>query len=126
MVRKGIFYTKSHEWVRFEGEEAYIGISAYAAQEMGDIVYVELPEEGEAVTAGEPFGSIEAVKAVEDVNSPMSGIILEINEDLEDTPELVGKDAYGDGWLIHIKLTELSEKEHLLDAAAYTKLIEES
>ena len=126
MVREGIFYAKSHEWVRIEGDEAYIGISAYAAQEMGDIVYVELPEEGEAVTAGEPFGSIEAVKAVEDVNSPMSGIILEINEDLEDTPELVGSDAYGDGWLIHIKLTELSEKEQLLDAAAYAKLIEES
>ena len=125
MVRKGIFYTKSHEWVRFEGEEAYIGISAYAAQEMGDIVYVELPEEGEAVTAGEPFGSIEAVKAVEDVNSPLTGIILEINEDLEDTPELVSKDAYGEGWLIHIKLTEVSEKEQLLDAAAYAKLIDE-
>lgn len=125
MVKDGLYYTKSHEWVRIEGEEAYIGISAYAAQEMGDIVYVELPEEGDAVTAGEPFGSVEAVKAVEDINSPMSGEVIEINEELEDAPEMVSNDAFGDGWLIHIKLSNPAEKEELLNAESYKKLLEE-
>ncbi|MCF7919644.1 MAG: glycine cleavage system protein GcvH [Candidatus Cloacimonetes bacterium] len=125
MVKEGLYYTKSHEWVRIEGDEAYIGISAYAAHEMGDIVYVELPEEGEEVTAGEAFGSVEAVKAVEDVNAPMSGVILEINEELEDAPELVGKDAYGDGWMIHIKISDMDELDQLLDADAYAELLEE-
>lgn len=125
MIKEGLYYTKSHEWVRIEGEEAYIGISAYAANEMGDIVYVELPEEGDEVKAGEPFGSVEAVKAVEDVNSPMSGEIIEINEDLEDAPELVGNDAFGEGWMIHIKLSDVSEKESLMDAEAYKKFVEE-
>ena len=124
MVKQELYYTESHEWVKIEGDEAYIGITEYAAKELGEIVFVELPEEGDEVKAGEAFGSVEAVKAVEDIKAPMSGEVVEINEDLEDTPEMVSKDAFGDGWLVKIKLTNLDEKENLLSAADYAKLID--
>lgn len=123
MVKTGLYYTESHEWVKIEGDEAYIGITSYAAKELGEIVFVELPEEGDDVTAGESFGSVEAVKAVEEVKSPMSGEVIEINEDLEDEPEKVSKDAFGDGWMIKIKLSDMTEKEKLMDAASYEKFI---
>jgi len=125
MVKDGLLYTKSHEWIKIEGSEAYIGITAYAAHELGEIVFVELPEEGEEVTAGETFGSVEAVKAVEDVKSPLSGEILEINEDLEEEPGKVNEDAYGEGWMIKIKISDITEKEKLLDATKYKAMIEE-
>ncbi len=124
MVRKGLLYTESHEWVKIEGDEAYIGITAYAAHELGEIVYVELPDEGDEVKAGVSFGSVEAVKAVEEIKSPLSGEILEINEELEDEPELINKDAYGDGWMIKIKISDISERENLLSPEDYQKLID--
>jgi glycine cleavage system H protein len=124
MVKEGLYYTESHEWVKIEGEEAYIGITAYAAGELGEIVFVELPDEGDEVTAGEAFGSVEAVKAVEDVKAPLSGEILEINEELEDEPGKVNEDSYGEGWMIKIKIKDISEKENLMDAAAYQKMID--
>ena len=124
MVKQDLYYTESHEWVKIEGEEAYIGITEYAAKELGEIVFVELPEEGDEVKVGEAFGNVEAVKAVEDIKAPLSGEVLEINEDLEDTPEMVSKDAFGDGWMIKIKLTNLDEKKNLLSAADYAKLID--
>ncbi len=125
MVREGLLYTESHEWVKIEGDEAYIGITAYAAHELGEIVYVELPDEGDEVKAGVAFGSVEAVKAVEEIKSPLSGEILEINEELEDEPELINKDAYGEGWMIKIKISGLTEKEDLLSPEDYQKLIDQ-
>ena len=125
MVLKDLLYTETHEWVKVEGEEAYIGITDYAQHELGDIVYVELPEEGDEVDSGEAFGTIEAVKAVEDLISPLSGEVLEINEALEDAPETINQSAYEEGWLIRIKLSDKSQLDGLLKAADYEKLIEE-
>lgn len=125
MVKEGLYYAKSHEWVKIEGEEAYIGISAHAAKELGEIVFVELPDEGDEITAGESFGSVEAVKAVEDINAPISGEVIEINEDLEDDPGLVNKEPFEGGWMLKIKVSDLSEKDSLMDAAAYKEFIEE-
>lgn len=125
MVKEGYVYTESHEWVKVEGEVATIGITDHAQHELGDIVYVELPEVGDDAEAGNSFGSIEAVKAVEDMNSPVSGEIVEINSDLEDTPELINKSAFEDGWIVKIKLSNLSELDGLLSAEDYAKLIED-
>ena len=125
MVLKNLLYTESHEWLKIDGEEAVIGITDYAQHELGDIVYVELPDVGDEVTNGEALGSIEAVKAVEDIISPITGEVLEVNEALEDSPEIINKSAFEDGWLIKVKLTEKDELDDLLDAAAYKKLIEE-
>lgn len=124
MVKKGLYYTESHEWVKIEGDEAYIGITEYAAEELGEIVYVELPDESDEVTAGESFGSVEAVKAVEEIKSPLSGVVIEINEDLEETPDLVNKDAFGEGWMIKIKISDISEKDDLLSAEEYSAMID--
>jgi glycine cleavage system H protein len=112
-------YTSTHQWARIEGEIATIGITHYAQDQMGDLVYVELPEVGDDVTAGEPCGQVESVKAVSDVNSPVSGEVTEINEALVDEPETVNKDPYGEGWLIKVQLSDASEAEGLLDSAAY-------
>lgn len=125
MVKEGYIYTESHEWVKVEGDMALIGITDYAQHELGDIVYVELPEVGDDVEAGSSFGSIEAVKAVEDMNSPVSGEIVEINSDLEDSPELINKSAFEDGWIVKIKLSNLAELDNLLNADDYAKLIED-
>ncbi|MCD4796460.1 MAG: glycine cleavage system protein GcvH [Candidatus Cloacimonetes bacterium] len=125
MVLENLFYTESHEWLKIDGDEAVIGITDYAQHELGDIVYVELPDVGDEVTKDDALGSIEAVKAVEDIISPVSGEVLEINEALEDSPEIINKSAFEDGWLIKVKLTEKDELDDLLDAAAYKKLIEE-
>lgn len=116
-------YTKDHEWIRLEGNEAYVGITDYAQGELGEIVYVDITTEGETVAKEEVFGTIEAVKTVSDLFMPVSGEVLEVNAELEDTPELVNEDAYGKGWLIRIALTDTAELGELLSAAEYEKFI---
>ena len=109
-------YTKDHEWLKMEGDIAVIGISDFAQDALGDVVFINLPEVGDTVTAGESFGDVESVKAVSDVNSPVTGVVVEINEDLADSPENLNSDPYG-SWII--KVEQISETEELMDAAAY-------
>lgn len=116
-------YTKDHEWVSVEGDIATIGITDFAQSELGDIVYVEIETEGETLDQEEVFGSVEAVKTVSDLFMPVSGEIIEFNTGLESDPEAVNKDAYGKGWMIKVKMTNPSEVDSLLDAAAYEALI---
>ncbi|CUU06789.1 glycine cleavage system H protein [Candidatus Thermokryptus mobilis] len=117
-------YTKEHEWVRVENDSiGVVGITDYAQSELGDIVYVELPQIGKQVKQLEPFGTIEAVKAVSDLFSPLSGEVIEVNEKLKDSPDLINKDPYGEGWIIKIKISDLSELDNLLSAEDYKKLI---
>lgn len=118
-------YTSEHEWIRLEGEEAFVGITDYAQSQLGDIVFVDVTTEGETLEKGEVFGSIEVVKTVSDLFIPVGGEVLEINPALEENPELVNKDPYGEGWLIRIKPTDASEADELLDAEAYKQLINE-
>ncbi len=118
-------YTNEHEWIRLEGEEAYVGITDYAQTQLGDIVFVDIPTEGETLEKGETFGSIEVVKTVSDLFLPIGGEIIEVNPALEDNPELVNNDPYGEGWIIRIKPTDVSEIDDLLDAEAYKQLINE-
>ena len=116
-------YTKDHEWIRVEGNVAYVGITDYAQGELGEIVYVDITTEGETVAKEEVFGTIEAVKTVSDLFMPVSGEVLEANAELEDTPELVNEDVYGKGWLVKIEMSDLSELSELLSAAEYEQLI---
>lgn len=125
MVKDNLLYTETHEWVKVEGDMVSIGITDYAQHELGDIVFVELPEVGDAVEKGESFGSIEAVKAVEDINSPVSGEVTAVNSALEDKPELINSSAFEEGWIIKIKLSDTSELEDLMKAADYQDMIEE-
>ena len=118
-------FSKSHEWVRQEGDEVILGITSYAAEELGDIVYVELPEEGEEIVKDAAFGVVESVKATADLYSPISGTVVEINTTLDDTPEVVNQDPYGDGWMLKVKLTNNLELDELIDASAYEKFVEE-
>ncbi len=117
-------YTPDHEWIRQEGDTAVIGITDYAQGELGDIVYIEIETQGETFNKGDAFGTIEAVKTVSDMYMPVSGEVTEVNEALEDTPELVNKDAYGDGWLIRIKIQDPSELDALESPDSYKKIIE--
>lgn len=117
-------YADSHEWVKLEGDIATVGITDYAQHALGNIVYVDMPEVGDEVTAGEEFGAVESVKAASDLISPVSGEVVEINEDLEDSPELVNEDAFAN-WIMKVKVSDPSEVEGLLDAAAYAKICEE-
>jgi len=123
-IPENLKFTKDHEWIRVEGKEAYVGITEYAQGELGDVVFVEIETEGEELDKEEVFGTIEAVKTVSDMFMPVSGEVLEINGKLEDTPEIVNKDPYGEGWLIKISIKDEAELNDLLDAAAYKKLIE--
>lgn len=116
-------YTKDHEWVRIEGETAHVGITAYAASELGDIVYVDIEAIGDEVEKDGVFGSVEAVKTVSDLFMPLSGTVETANEDLEDAPETVNEDPYGKGWMITMTLSNPSELEGLMDAAAYKESI---
>jgi len=116
-------YTKEHEWVRVEDGIVSVGITDYAQGELGEIVYLDLPEAGETCTAGNVFGAIEAVKTVADLYSPVTGEIIEVNEDLSDRPELVNEDPFGKGWMVKIKATDLSELEALLEADGYREMI---
>ena len=116
-------YTSEHEWIRVEGNEAFVGITDYAQSELGEIVFVDVNTVGENVAQGEVFGSVEAVKTVSDLNMPVSGTVLEFNEALNDQPELVNNDPYGEGWMIKVTVDNPEELDTLLDAAAYEKLI---
>ena len=116
-------YTKEHEWIRVEGEEAVVGITDYAQSQLGDIVFVECETVGDALEAGETFGTIEAVKTVSDLYLPVVGEVLEFNEELEGEPELVNKDPYGKGWIVKIKISDETELDGLLNADAYKAII---
>ena len=118
-------YTKEHEWIRLEGDVAYVGITDYAQEQLGDIVFVDIPTEGETLAADEVFGTIEVVKTISDLFLPVTGEILEQNEALADQPELVNQDPYGEGWLIKINPAADADFDSLLDAEAYRALINE-
>ncbi len=118
-------YTKEHEWIRLEGDVAYVGITDYAQEQLGDIVFVDIPTEGETLAADEVFGTIEVVKTISDLFLPVAGEVLEQNPALEENPELVNKDPYGEGWLIKIKPAADADFDSLLDAEAYKALINE-
>ena len=116
-------YTREHEWVREEGGHLVVGITAYAQEELGDVVYVELPTLGETFAAGDEFGTVESVKAVSPLYVPMSGEVLEVNEDLEAQPELINDDPYAAGWMIRVAPGDPSERDALLDSQAYEQLV---
>lgn len=118
-------YTSEHEWIRLEGEEAYVGITDYAQDQLGDIVFVDVTTEGETLEAREVFGTIEVVKTVSDLFLPVGGEILEVNPELEEHPELVNQDPYGKGWLVRIRPKDVSEMDKLMDAEAYKQIINE-
>ena len=118
-------YTKDHEWVRQSGERATVGITDHAQQQLGDVVYVELPKVDDKFEAGEPFGSVESVKAVSEIYMPVSGVVVEVNSALNDAPEKVNSDPYGDGWMIVIKPDNPSQLDGLLTAAEYEDYIKE-
>jgi len=119
-----LYYTESHQWVRVEGNLGTIGITDYAQGQLGDLVYVELPKIGDSVEKGQPLGSVESVKAVADVNSPVSGKVAETNSALEDTPEQANQDCYGAGWMVKVEMSDPSEVNSLLKADAYGKFVE--
>jgi glycine cleavage system H protein len=118
-VPENLHYSKDHEWVRVDGDIAIIGITDYAQNSLGDVVYVELPKPGEDFSANEPFGSVESVKAVSEMFTPVSGSVVEINETLSDEPEKVNSDPYGDGWMIRLRMATPGEVDSLLTAAEY-------
>jgi glycine cleavage system H protein len=118
-------YAKTHEWVRMEGEYAVIGVSDYAQHLLSDIVYVELPEVGDTVKAGESMGTVESVKAAEDANAPVTGEVVEVNTELEDNPEWVNEDPFGKAWLVKVTLSDPSELDALMDAGAYEAFVQE-
>lgn len=117
-VIEGLYYAESHEFVKVEGDFGYVGITDYAQSQLGSVVYVDLPEEGDEVTAGEDFGAVESVKAASDLICPVSGEVVEVNTELEDEPELINKDAFAN-WIIKVKLSDKGELANLMDAAAY-------
>lgn len=117
-------YTEEHEWARSEGSEAVVGISEYAIEQLGDITLVELPEVGEQVAAGDPVGVVESVKAVSDLYAPLSGEVVAVNEELEDAPEKINDDPYGEGWLIRIAVADAAEAAELMDAEAYRTFVD--
>ncbi|HMW34156.1 MAG TPA: glycine cleavage system protein GcvH [bacterium] len=114
-----LLYAASHEWVRLEGDIATVGVSDYAQSELGDIIFLELPEIGKKVTAGQPFGSVEAVKTVSDLYAPFSGEVIEVNGVLADKAETINSDPYGNGWIVKIKVSDMSAKSSLLSANKY-------
>ena len=117
-VIEGLYYSESHEYVRVEGGFGYVGISDYAQQQLGNVVYVDMPDVDDEVTAGEEFGAVESVKAASDLIAPVSGVVAEVNEALDDQPELVNQDAY-ENWIIKVELSDKSELDRLMDAKAY-------
>ena len=120
-VMEGLYYAESHEYVKVEGEFGYVGITDYAQHELGNVVYVDMPEVDDEVTAGEEFGAVESVKAASDLFSPVSGTVVEVNEELEDQPEKINEDAFGN-WIIKVKLSDPSELDNLMDAKAYAEM----
>lgn len=117
-IIEGLYYSESHEYVRVDGDTGYVGITDYAQQQLGNIVYVDMPEVDDEVSAGEEFGAVESVKAASDLNSPVTGTVVEVNEALEDHPELVNQDPYGN-WIMKVTLSDKSELDKLMDAEAY-------
>ena len=120
----GLYYSESHEFIKVEGDFGFIGITDYAQHELGNVVYVDMPEVDDEVNAGEEFGAVESVKAASDLNSPVSGTVVEVNDALEDEPGLINKDAFAN-WIIKVQLSDKSELNNLMDAAAYKKFIGE-
>ena len=118
-------YHSEHDWARIDGDEAVLGITWYAADALGELVHYEPPDEGSSVSKDQSYGEVESVKAVSDLISPLSGEVLEVNQKVVDAPETVNDDPYGDGWLIRIKLSNPSERDQLLDVAAYRKVLEQ-
>ena len=123
-VIDGLYYSESHEYVKVEGEFGFIGITDFAQHELGNVVYVDMPEVDDEVTAGEDFGAVESVKAASDLMSPVSGTVVEVNDALEDEPGLINKDAF-ENWIIKVELSDKSELDSLMDAAAYKAMIGE-
>ena len=123
-IMEGLKYSESHEWVKVEGDVALVGVSDFAQKEMGDITYVDMPEVDDEVTAGEEFGALESVKASSELIAPVSGTVVEVNSELEDTPEKVNEDAYG-AWIIKVQMSDPAELDALMDAAAYKAAIGE-
>ena len=121
MIPKDLRYSKEHEWVKVEGDEAVIGITDFAQEQLGDVVYVELPPVGQKIEQFKSFGVVESVKAASDLYAPISGEVVATNPDLAKAPEKVNEDAYGGGWMLRVRLTDAGELEHLLDAVAYEK-----
>ncbi|WP_026859944.1 glycine cleavage system protein GcvH [Jeotgalicoccus psychrophilus] len=117
-------YSEDHEWIKVEGNTVTIGITDFAQSELGDIVFVELPEEGDDISTGDSFGSVESVKTVSELYAPVSGLIVAVNEELEDSPELVNENPYEDAWMLKVELSDESELDNLLDAAGYQAVIE--
>jgi glycine cleavage system H protein len=124
-IPDGLRYTKDHEWAKIEGNRARIGITDFAQSELTDVVYVELPLAGKTVKQGEPFGTVESVKAVSEIFAPMNGKVVEVNMALADKPEIVNKDPYGEGWMVVLEVTEPSQARSLMDAPAYRRHIGE-
>jgi glycine cleavage system H protein len=120
---ENVRYTKDHEWIRIEGDEAIVGITDFAQRELGDIVYVEVETVGQAMTEGTVFGTVEAVKTVSDLYLPLNGTILELNPKLASNPELVNSDPYGEGWMVRLRLDDVAAASGLMDAAAYQALV---
>lgn len=123
-IIEGLYYSESHEYVKVEGEYGYIGITDYAQNALGNVVYVDMPEVDDEIEADSDFGAVESVKAASDLISPVSGTVVEVNEALEDSPELINKDAF-ENWIIKVKLSDTAELESLMDAAAYEKFCAE-
>ena len=123
---KNLKYTREHEWALIEGNEVTVGITEYAAEKLGDVVYVDLPEEGDTLGQGDTFGAVESVKAVSDLYSPLSGTVKEINKALADTPEVINEDPYVEAWMIKLVIDDESEIEELLTAEEYTRYVAES
>ncbi|MEK6562099.1 MAG: glycine cleavage system protein GcvH [Candidatus Binatota bacterium] len=122
---EGLKFTKEHEWVLVEDQVAIIGITEYAEQELGDVVYVELPEVGEKIVKDDPFGAVESVKAVSDIYAPVSGTVVEVNDALPDSPETINDDPYGDGWLIKVEMTDKDDLKDLMSAEEYAEYVEQ-
>ena len=120
-VIEGLYYTESHEYVKVEGEYGYVGITDYAQNQLGNVVYVDLPEVDDEVTAGDDFGAVESVKAASDLVSPVSGVVVEVNEALEDDPALINKDAF-ENWIIKVKLSDMVELDGLMNASQYEEI----
>lgn len=122
---EGLKYTKEHEWVLVEDRIATIGITEYAQQELGDVVYVELPEVGEKIVKDDPFGAVESVKAVSDIYAPVSGTVIEVNDTLPDSPETINDDAYGDGWMIKVEMSDADDLKDLMSAEEYAEYVDQ-
>lgn len=122
---KKLRYTREHEWIQIEGNQATVGITDYAQHELGEVVFVELPKVGDSVTKDEPFGVVESVKAASDIYAPVSGEVTETNDDLVSSPELINDDPYGDAWLVRVEMSDKAEIEHLMTAAEYQEYVEE-